>query len=169
METGALNLSIAGTSVTAHYAITSEHTIRCNFSFRGKNHSMEIRTWSYRKFSDFLARFHEAHATPDEQRLYGSSVQDDEGFMDFKVWPDQSLNINIRALCDCIKYLSQLVEELDGKLLDYANWYIHQYHDRYNFDTYAKYIQYAMCKCIIEIQFSAPGVPPQVVNFLTTD
>ena len=116
--------------------------------------------WRARGLSRFLQTFH-AHK-PRSNVEFGQIRESPEGSITLDMSCEQKIAAVIQGCHDIIASLAQIAQRYQRSVLEYAIWYRERHQGE---DTYAEYITFRTCHCIVHSDFLTPNLTWDIVRF----
>lgn len=152
---------ILGSDVVVAVRIFTSWTTIVDFSLFGTQYLFNITKWRSQKFAKFLERFYD-HARRDPV-LFGTPSRNAEGLFKFDATIDQKSNAVLQAVKDVLACLDKICSKYQRCVLDYALWYREKH--RPAACSYSHFITLVTCHCITHVDFLAPNITWELVQF----
>jgi hypothetical protein len=153
-------VELLGVPVKVDVTIAQTWRTGIDFNLMGTTYDFTVDKWRAQQFTPFLLLFH-AHK-PRDKDLYGSISQNEEGVVAPLVSREQKIRTVMHASKDVMLCLHQIATRYQRSVLDYAVWYREKRREE---GTYAELVTRITCHCIVHMDFLAPNVSWDVVQF----
>ncbi|PNW72677.1 hypothetical protein CHLRE_15g640550v5 [Chlamydomonas reinhardtii] len=150
-----------GVAVEVKLTIRATYVASFDFTMHGSPYTFLVTKWSSRGFAKFATLFF--NATTWDPTKFGTFSEADDGTVSFSMDTSKKLNMVEQGVKDILSCIDLIGCHYQRSVRDYAVWYREKHPE---LDTYVQYITRAACCAIAHVDFLAPNITWDLVQFL---
>ncbi len=160
LRSSSFHADIMGVNVEVKVTIKGTYETNFDFSLHGMPYTFVITKWSRKGFAKLGTLFFNTTARDTTQ--FGTFTEATDGTVTFGMDTAQKLNLVEQAVKDIISTVDKIGRHYQRAVLDYAVWYREKHPE---LTTYQEYITSVACCSIVHVDFLAPNVTWDLVQF----